>query len=152
MRMYHTTLRTRRSRNRSTRSFKRCCKQGTGLVLRHLPDGFAQFPKLFRMHECSALDKTVSPDISATLFDDGAFLESLVHISAIRRTSNRQQFDPDILARNWGIDRRTARRMVMSQRNVASEQFFTQRCHGGFVQTTGNSGIDDSQSTVSLTR
>jgi Reverse transcriptase (RNA-dependent DNA polymerase) len=58
-------------------------------------------------------------DISPT-FDDGAFLESLVHISALRRNSTRPQFDPDILARNWGIDRRTARRTVdvTTQRGV----------------------------------
>ena len=55
-------------------------------------------------------------DISPTL-DDGTFVESL-NISAIK--SVRQQFDPDILARNWGIDRRTAQRTVdvTTQRGV----------------------------------
>lgn len=57
-------------------------------------------------------------DISPT-FDDGTFLESLISVT-LRRTSTRLQFDPDILARNWGIDHRTACRTMdaTTQRGV----------------------------------
>ncbi len=50
-------------------------------------------------------------DISRT-FDDSTFLDLLRSKCALKRTSTQLQFEPDILTRNWGIDRRTAKRTV----------------------------------------
>jgi hypothetical protein len=45
--------------------------------------------------------------------DDGSFAKKLNRlIGALKRNSSGRQFDPDMLARNWGIDRATARRTV----------------------------------------
>jgi hypothetical protein len=58
--------------------------------------------------------------ISPTL-DDAFFSDSLTReIGAIRRLGEGKRFDPDLLARNWGIDRQTAKRTVdvTTQRGV----------------------------------
>ena len=60
---------------------------------------------------------TVATSLQATsrTLDDGSFADDLNRtISALSRTSAGNQFDPDMLARNWGIDRATARRTIES--------------------------------------
>ena len=55
----------------------------------------------------------VSLKATSPTFDDGLFASDLNRsISSISRKSTGNQFDPDMLARNWGIDRATARRTI----------------------------------------
>ena len=58
-----------------------------------------------------------------TLFDDGSFANDLNRtIGALSRNSTGNQFDPDMLARNWGIDRATARQTIntTTQRGICT--------------------------------
>jgi hypothetical protein len=54
--------------------------------------------------------------------DDALFLDALLthRISSIRKLGEGKRFDPDLLARNWSIDRQTAKRTidVTTQRGV----------------------------------
>ena len=90
-------------------------------------------------------------DISPT-FDDSTFLDLLRSICAIKRSSTRQQFDSDILTRNWGIDRRTAKRTVdvTLQRGVRTVLHPT--LSRRFRTNDANCNIDYSPSTVSPIR
>jgi hypothetical protein len=88
-------------------------------------------------------------DISPTL-NDSTFLDLLRSKCALKRTSTRLQFEPDILIRNWGIDRRTAKRTVDG--NMVSGQCRTRHCHVVSGQTIANCDIDDSPLTVSPIR
>ena len=79
--------------------------------------------------------------MSSTL-DNGAFAKELNRtISAIRRSAARQQFDPNMLARNWGINRETARRTAnaTTQRGVRTLLHpFTRHCLGDSERTIVN--------------
>ena len=56
---------------------------------------------------------SVSLKATSLTFDDGLFANELNRkLSAISRRATGNQFDPEMLARNWGIDRVTARRMI----------------------------------------
>ncbi|KAI2506535.1 Reverse transcriptase (RNA-dependent DNA polymerase) [Fragilaria crotonensis] len=64
---------------------------------------------------------TLSLQSTSSTLEAGSFANALTRtISAIRRVSTGTQFDFDMLARNWGIDRATARRTIhaTTQRGV----------------------------------
>ncbi|KAI2500399.1 Reverse transcriptase (RNA-dependent DNA polymerase) [Fragilaria crotonensis] len=55
----------------------------------------------------------LSLQLTSPTLDGGAFARAMNHsVGALRRVSAGNPFDPDVLVRNWGIDRATARRTV----------------------------------------